>query len=340
MTTIKDIARISGYSIGTVSRVLNNKADVSDEARSRIESVIREQNYQPNSNAKKLKQSASSGIAVIVRGMNNIFLDSVLEEIQFRMKEHGENISVHFLDEAENETDAALQISVSTRPNGIIFLGGSPLSFGRSFSEITVPCVLVTASAASLGFSNLSSFTTDDYSASGYAVSKLIGCGHRRIGIIGGRLAPGSEDGISGRINGAVAAITGAGLPFDAGICYEPCSFSMQAGYDAAGTLLDRFPDMTGLFAVSDTLALGAIRAFSDRGLSAPEDISVIGFDGIDFSGFSSPRLTTVKQDIAELASRSVDDLLLRINYGRPAAHTVIPFSFIEGESISSPRSA
>ena len=77
MTTIKDIARISGYSIGTVSRVINNRADVSEEAREKINEIIRECNYQPNSNARKLKQVTSSEISIIVRGNKNLFFQSI-----------------------------------------------------------------------------------------------------------------------------------------------------------------------------------------------------------------------------------------------------------------------
>ncbi len=86
MTTIKDIARISGYSIGTVSRVINNRADVSEEAREKISKIIRERGYQPNSIARKLKQSVSSEVSIIVRGSKNVFFESILEEIQIKMR--------------------------------------------------------------------------------------------------------------------------------------------------------------------------------------------------------------------------------------------------------------
>ena len=101
MTTIKDIARISGYSIGTVSRVINNRADVSEEAREKISKIIRERGYQPNSIARKLKQSVSSEVSIIVRGSKNVFFESILEEIQIKMREYDvlyswEGISMHF----------------------------------------------------------------------------------------------------------------------------------------------------------------------------------------------------------------------------------------------------
>ena len=114
MTTIKDIARKSGYSIGTVSRVINNRADVSDEAREKINSVIRECNYQPNSNARMLKQVMSSEVSIIVRGSKNVFFESILEEIQIRMRNYDENINVHFIGETDNEVETAVRIVASS----------------------------------------------------------------------------------------------------------------------------------------------------------------------------------------------------------------------------------
>ena len=186
MTTIKDIAKISGYSISTVSRVLNNRADVSEKAREKIEKVIRELNYQPNENARMLKQNVSSDISVIVRGNKSIFLESILEEIQIRMGKHGESVNVQFIGETDDEVATAVQIGQYLKPKGFIFLGGSADHFRDSFSQISLPSVLVTVDVEKLGFENLSSFTTDDEAAAGCAAGKLLSLGHKRIGIIGG----------------------------------------------------------------------------------------------------------------------------------------------------------
>ena len=99
---------LSGYSISTVSRVLNNRADVSEKAREKIEKVIRELNYQPNENARMLKQTVSSDISVIVRGNKSIFLESILEEIQIRMGKHGESVNVQFIGETDDEVATAV----------------------------------------------------------------------------------------------------------------------------------------------------------------------------------------------------------------------------------------
>lgn len=341
MTTIKDIARISGYSTGTVSRVLNNRSDVSDEAREKIEKVIDETNYQPNSNAKMLKQTVSPDISVIVRANKSIFFESVLEEIQRRMREHGEIINTLFIRDADDEVAAALQIGQNMKPKGLIFLGGSLDNFRENFSQIPVPSVLVTVDAQDLGFVNLSSFTTDDEAGAACAVRELYLRGHRRIGILGGYPAEMGE--ISdfyrdSRLKGAVRELEANGIAFDLAKDYEACDYSARGGFEAAKKLMQKSPDLTGIFALNDAAAVGAMRAFKDMGMDIPEDISVVGFNGSDYVRYTIPRLSSIRQDIAMLARKSVDDLLLRISYGGPSVHEKIPFEFVIGASIASPR--
>ena len=335
MATIKDIAKLSGFSIGTVSRVINNRADVSPATREIIEKVIREQNFQPNTNAKRLKQTMFSPVTIIVKGIGNIFLDSVLEEIQISMHMHGESTSVTFLEETTNCVGEAAKIVAAENPKGLIFLGGSLKNFRKDFGAVHIPSVLVTGSASVLGYENLSSFTTDDYQASRDAVEHLIHAGHRRIGILGGYPESWPEDIGALRLKGAMDVLDAADTGFVKERDYEPCSFTPAAGYDAAQHLLQRTPDLTALFAIGDLLAVGAMKGLQDLGYRVPDDVSVIGFDGIPFTGYTSPRLATIRQDTAVLAKKTVEDLLLRMSYQRAAVHETIPYHFVEGESIA-----
>lgn len=343
MATIQDIARMSGYSIGTVSRVLNNRADVSEEARSRIEEVIREQDYQPNSNARMLRQSISPETSIIVRGTSNSFLHSVLERVQILIREHGETANVLFTRDEEDEVAAAIQSMQHQKPKGLIFLGGSIGAFRRGFDKINVPSVLLLGNAESLGFDNLSSFYTDDMDAAAHAVSMLVSKGHRKIGILGGY--PGDTDESASdpdpaalRIQGAVNELRKNGIAFDLTMNYEPCPFTAEEGYRAAEELLLRNPDLTGIFAISDAVAFGAMRALQDMGLTVPKDISTVGFDGIGFTKYSIPRLATIQQDVDTIARKGVNDLLMRISYECPAVHEKIPYRFVHGESVAQPR--
>ena len=334
MTTIKDIARLSGYSIGTVSRVINNHADVSDAARAKITQVIQETGFQPNTNAKYLKLAGSSPVTILVKGTKNFFLETILEDIQELMKKNGEPVTVVFLDELSNEVETAAQIASERKPKGLIFLGANLDYLRQSFGNIKIPAVLVTGNASELGFENLSSFSTDDYEASKAAVGVLLNAGHTNIGIVGG-----SNLNIHGsigtiRLMGGMDALKKRDITFDMERSYEPSRFSSEDGYRAAKKLLEREKGITAIFALSDTIAIGTMRAAKDLGLRIPEDLSIIGFDGIEYTKYSVPRLATVRQSSSLLAQKSVDDLLLRMNYSRKAVHEVIPFKVEPGESI------
>lgn len=335
--TIKDIAQLSGYSVGTVSRVLNNRPDVSDAVRERVMAVVEEHNFQPNANAKHLKQQTSSSIAILVKGSQNLLFADILERIQDLLRDSGEEEFVCYLDEDANEVAYAIQMCRERRPKGLIFLGGDLDFFQRDFGQIALPAVLLTNSASDLNFPNLSSFTTDDCAAAGEVVDYLTERGHRRIGALGGNLAQAQMS--FQRIQGWQERLEQHGIAVDRGLQYEPCRFSMPAGYEAATRLLRRSPDLTAVFALGDVIALGAMRAIFDLGLRVPEDVSLVGYDGIATARYCVPRLTTVRQDTEELARRGVDTLLQRIHYSNyPPVHAITPFRLIEGESVLSLR--
>lgn len=331
--TIKDIARLSGYGVATVSRVLNDHPDVSAETRRRVLAVVEEQGFQPNNNAKHLKQQAGTSIAVIVKGTQNMLFSDLVEKLQALLRDAGQDAAVYYLDEDANEVAYALQLCRERKPQGILFLGGDRELFQASFQGITVPCVLLTNTAADLDFHNLSSITTDDREASRQAVRFLAERGHRRIGMLGGNWSC-FQIGHS-RYLGCQQACQELGLPFDGERQCEPCRYSLEESYAAARVLLERCPDLTAIFAVSDVTALGAMRALRDLGKRVPEDISVMGYDGIAIGQYSLPRLTTVRQDTQKLAEGGVDALLRGITRNSPPVHELVPFQLIEGESVA-----
>ena len=334
MTTIKDIARISGYSLGTVSRVLNNHPDVSDKARAQILAVVQELGFEPNANAKHLKMQTFSDIAVLVKGTQNPLFADILEKLQALLHAQGEGVFVAYLDEDANEVKYALELCRIRRPKGFLFLGGDLEFFRQDFAAITVPSVLLTNDASALPLPTLPSFPTEDAAAAQAAIDYVVEAGHRAIGVLGGNLA---QEQISyRRLQAVEAAMARHGLPFSRDVQHEPCRYSMQDGYAAAQRLLERAPHLSAVFALGDVIALGAMRAARDRGLSVPADLSVVGFDGIVSGQFSIPRLTTLRQDTARLAELAVESLLSRLHYAAPPRHQLIPFQLLPRESVQS----
>ncbi len=329
--TIKDIARESGYAVGTVSRVLNNRPDVSETARKRIMEVVDKYNFRLNNNAKHLKQQASKSVAVIVKGSQNMLFAPIVEQMQDDIQKKGFDCLIYYINETENELDEAIQILKERRPLGILFLGSNRQYFVNQFESIQVPCVLVTNSARDLNYENLSSISTDDTAAAGAVIKYLVENGHNNIGILGGDLQH-SKAAIS-RFEGCINAFREYGIEFDTEKAYQSAMFSTLSGYNAMMRLLNKSSEITAVFAMSDVMAMGAIRAIKDWGLSVPQDISVVGFDGIELAQFFVPKLTTVRQNREKIAARSVEVLMSAIENGTPAVHEFIPFYIITGES-------
>lgn len=337
--TIKDIAKESGYAVGTVSRVLNDHPNVSPEARAKVMEVVRRTGFQPNSNAKRLKQQASHSIAVVVKGARNLLFATLLETIQSLVEAKGYSVIISYQSEEENEVAAARALCAEHKPMGVLFLGGNRDNFRRDFSAIRPPCVLVTTPAGDLGFPNLSSVATDDVLGARAAANLLLDAGHQRVGVIGGEssvLTPTMGCNTSQmRFVGFCQALADRGVPMDPEAQSVKTRYSMEGGYAGARTLLERDRGITAIFAMSDVMAVGAMRAARDMGLSVPNSLSVVGYDGIELGAYCNPKLTTVRQDGDALARRGVDILLAAIEESAPAVHEIVPFDLVAGESVS-----
>lgn len=330
--TIKDIARQSGFAVSTVSRALNNHPDVSEATKAKIRAVVEAHKFVPNSNAKQLKQQAAVGIAILVKGTNNMLFSSILEQMQSLIKKSDYAAMVSYLDEEADEVQQAIQICREQKPLGLIFLGGSLVNFRAHFRAIQIPCVLVTNSAEALKFPNLSSVSTDDTAGAACAVDYLIEQGHRTIGILGGN--PELSFTSLLRLQGCKSSFSAHNLAFDEQLQFEKARFSYESAYTAMNRLLKKMPNLTSVITMGDVMAIGAIRALIDQGKRVPEEISVIGFDGIELAEYYNPKLATVKQSQTQLASRGVEILLDCIERNEQAVHEIVPFELVKGESV------
>ena len=321
--TIKDIAKEAGYSVGTVSRVLNTHPDVSDKARKKVMAVVKKNHFKLNNNAKHLKQQSNSGIAVIVKGNNNMLFATIVEKLQGLIKERGYVCLIYYIDEDENEVEQALQICRERQPMGILFLGSDLEYYRGRFGDAGIPGLLVTKSAEGMELENHSSVSTDDEGAAQTAIEYLFTLGHREIGVLGGKLE--NSYAARSRYMGCRRAFELRGRNFDRSRQYEGARFSMEDGYHGMLRMLNKMPEVTAVFAMSDVMAIGAIRAIKDRGLRVPEDIVL--------SQYMCPRLTTIKQDSEIIARRSLEILLGNIREELPVTYERIPSLFIRGES-------
>lgn len=334
--TIKDLAAKTGYGVATVSRVLNGHPNVSEKARKIILQAAQDCQYQINVNAQQLKQQHSTTIVVVVKGTSNQLFGALVEKIQNLLTQTPYSVYVDYMDEDGNEVLEGLRLCREKKPLGMLFLGGNNRNFQKDFHKITIPCVLVSNQAQELGFENLSSVSTDDRQAAYSAMNALVALGHRDVVIIGGNRQVSDTSRL--RYEGCMQALEEHGIAFDSEKDYQGTRYSYQAGYKAAEKLLTTGRRFTALFAVADVMAIGAIRALREHGLRVPEDVSVMGFDGLPLGSYLVPQLSTVTQSAQQMAQRSVEILVRSIEENTPACHEAVPFEVHQKESTSRPR--
>lgn len=328
--TIKDLAEKTGYSVATISRVLNNHPNVSRKTREEVSRAVEESGFQINTNAKQLKQRASS-ILVVVKGTSNEMFSEMVETIQNLISQTSYPLYVDYMDEDANEVLRAIQLCGEKKPLGILFLGGNSQNFRKDFAKIDIPCVLVSNDASGLPFANLSSVSTDDRQAARCAMDSLIALGHRKIVIVGGDRDISDTSRL--RYEGCLQSFRNHGIAYDEELDYQGVRFSCQDGYNATQQLLADNRQFTALFAEADVMAIGAIRALHDNGLRVPQDVSVMGFDGLPLGSFLVPQLSTVRQSMQQMAKRSVSILIDRIEHGGSACHESVPYMLYQRES-------
>ena len=320
--TIKDISALTGYSVGTVSRVLNNQPNVSEKARQTILEVANASGFQLNANAKQLKQQRATSILVVAKGTSNELFGSLIEALQARVADSPYPLIVDYLDEDDNEVLRGVQLCREKKPLGILFLGGNLDSFRKYFHDVDQPCVLITGDASQLALRNLSSVTTDDRQAGFLAIEHLAQLGHKKIAVIGGQRDVSDISGL--RYSGCLDAFSKYGIDFDSDRDYYTGRFSYADGYKAIKSLFETGCPYSAVFAMADVMAIGAIRALRDCGLRVPEDVSVIGMDGLPIGDYTIPKLSSVRQSVEELAQCSVQMLRAQIEAHVSARHETI----------------
>ena len=324
--TIHDIAKIAGVGAATVSRVINNSGYVSDDVRIRVQRAIEENGYVPNPNARGLKANSGRNIGLFVKGITNPFFNKMIRIIEEKCVLRGYMLIVRNVDEHEDELEIAIREARASGLCGVILMGGSFGYSEKQFRRLALPVVLVTISAGGDVPEELySSVLIDDEKEGWKAASYLIGLGHRRIGFI---YNPGPEalttNGL--RFRGYRRALEENGIPYDPALVADNSMATLYTGYatgfNAVRVIWSRCPDVTGIVAFSDVLALGAMKGLFSLGLKIPDNVSVVGFDGIEAGEYYQPSLDTIIQPAGEMALSSIEFLFSMIQ-GGTAQHLV-----------------
>ncbi|MDD2971182.1 MAG: LacI family DNA-binding transcriptional regulator [Lachnospiraceae bacterium] len=334
--TIKDIAKLCGVGVSTVSRAINNHPDINPETKAMIMNAIEENGYIPNNSARNLKRTEAKSIAVLVKGMSNLFFSTMIKVMEEEIKKKKYTLVLHHVEFNEDEIDVALQLVKEKRLAGIIFLGGYFLH-KEKLEKLQVPYVLSTVSGPpdNLDWKDFSSIAVDDEAESFKMVDYLIKLGHKRIAILS---AISMDESIGKlRLLGYKRALQENHIPLDESLIApmrtDMEQYSMSNGYMVTKQLLESNIKFTALYAISDMLAIGACKAILESGKRIPEDYSVAGFDGIELGKYYNPSLTTIKQPVEEMARATVKVLFKVLSDNAEHKHQVVPAELIKGES-------
>lgn len=335
---IKDIAKMAGVGVSTVSRVINNHPDVKDETREKVKRIIKESNYIPNDSARILKKNNNNNIGVLVKGVFNPFFSEMISIISNRVGEAGYTMILQQNDFNDVEdSDRLISFVKEKRLQALICLGGNFNHINEdTFKFLNIPIILTSVNTLYMDKANENQFSSigiDNKKAARDMTEYLINRGHKNIAIM---LGDKEHDGISSqRLEGYKEAMNKFSLEIkEKNILIGEYTF--DGAYKETKRFLKENKDITAIFAISDTMAVGASKAALDLGLEVGKDISISGFDGMDIAKYYNPGITTVKQPNKDMATNSIDLLLALLTKKENHKHIVFETKIIERESCTS----
>lgn len=335
MINIRDIARIAGVGVSTVSRVINNHPDVKEQTRERVLEAIKENNYIPNNSARNLKKNNTNNIGVLIKGVFNPFFSEMLDSISKRISKAGYSMILEHHDYlSDDEMNNLISMIKEKRLQGVICLGGNFTEIKNDdFEEINVPVVLTSINHKyGKEFSNFSSVSIDNEESAYSATKYLIDCGHKNIALM---LGDEYDTGIGHlREAGYLKALNDNNIKVNKEYRLLG-NYDYRGAYEETDKLIKNHREVTAIFAISDIMAVGCAKAIKDNGLVVGKDVDIIGFDGMDISEFYSPTISTIIQPKLEMAKISVDLLLDLIANKTDNKHVILNTELVKRESTS-----
>lgn len=329
--TLDDIAKQSGVSRSTVSRVINGQPYVRQEVRERVLRVIQETGFHPNIAARTLASQRSWMIGLVLpRSVSSFFADPyfprLTQGIARACNQYNYTLNLFLISSPDDEDKIYPRISRKGFLDGILVQSGQ---VGDQLIErlinLTIPVVVA---GRPFHTSDVSYLDVDNVKAAFDAVTHLIRLGYRRIGTITGTL---SSTASLDRKEGYLRALLDHGLTVDKNLIVEG-DFTEESGYTAMQQLVTAQPD--AVFAASDVMAFGAMRAVHEMGLRIPEDIAFVGFDDLPPATLADPPLTTIHQPIVEFGEKAVEILIDLIENGvKPPRRVIMDTELVVRES-------
>ncbi len=325
--TIKDIAKVAGVSHTTVSRALKGHSAISTETTERIQKIAQQMGYTPSAVAQSLLTQKTMTIGMVVTTIADPFIVKVVEGVESVAQAAKYSV---FLTTSHNNPDqeiAVVETLHRRRVDAIIITASRVGSLYKpQLDKIQVPIVLINNQEEG---EYLHSVAADDVQGAQLAIEHLISLGHKRIGYLGVNNRPRSD---KRRMVGYQAALEQAGIEFDPALTFHPESDYTNRGQKGLTYFLKA--QATAIFCFNDLTAMGLLRACREQGVVVPDQLSVVGFDGIEFATFVTPSLTTIAQPRLTLGQTAMN-MTLSLIENRYAQDQVLPTQLVVRESTS-----
>lgn len=332
--TIVDVAREAGVSYATVSRVINNKGNVRPASRERILTAMTRLGYVVDQRARSLAGGHSQVIGLLVRDLGTGYIGEIIRGIDVELAAAQYELMLYTTHHRKTKESVFVRTLTRGLADGLLLaLPREPEVYLQTLLQHHFPYVLIDHQ----GVGGNCPLVRAANKQGGYdATQYLIGLGHRRVGFITGMMSMGCA---VDRLNGYKAALAGYHVPFDPELVYEG-DFFQPKGYGGARALLSLPDPPSAIFASNDVSAFGVMEAVRDQGLRIPEDVSVIGFDGIPQATGVHPPLTTVRQPLEEMGRVATRLLLEYIRDPQlPARQVELPTELMIRQSCQAPPS-
>lgn len=321
MATIKEVAQLAGVSVATVSRVLNNQGYVHQDTREKVEKAIKQLNYTPNAVARSLFKKASNTIALIIPDIANPYFPQLVKYIEQELTAAGYDL---LLFNSNDELDKELRLVNLLQAkyiDGLLLVSNSLTK--SDVKRATIPIVALDQFLDE----EIPSVTVDNYQGAKAAVQHLIETGCQMIGHI-----VGPEDSYTSqqRLKGYLDVMEEQG---DTQRIVQG-EYDLTTAMKQTKELLERYPEIDGIFAGNDVMGIGAIKVIQSLGKKVPEDIAVIGFDGIDWGTVISPELSTMVQPIESIAKAATELILDLIKKKEIETHYQFETTFEKRQSM------
>lgn len=317
--TIKDVARLAGVSVTTVSRALNNAPEIHGETRERVLRICREQGYRANLLARSLSSSHSGLLGLTVPDMANPFHAALALNLELCAQAEGYQVMFCSSRTEGGQTEGLFDLFFSQRADGILLSGADDSAYAlaqRCQGEI--PCVLLGACAPEDSPLRANTVSVDNYAGGRMAAEYLHRLGHRKAVYLGLRRGSTTH---ALRHQGFVS--TAAELGMQVETVFNPLSSSsIESGCRMAREFLSKPFSQTAVFAASDAVALGFIQVADELGIPIPGQLSILGFDNIEYAALPNIRLTTLSQNTPRLAQAALHQLLWLIEKGDGGSYT------------------